>query len=94
MYEFRSKVLRGEEKKRFVYGIRRFFFFLSFACALFGLNKMVDILRPEYFRFGARRRALLSKAFPVRCLYGARSRCLEIDSHMASNPGGRAAQPA
>ena len=52
------------------------------------------ILRPEYFRFGARRRALLSKAFPVRFSYGARSRYLEIGFHMSSNPGGRAAQPA
>ena len=52
------------------------------------------ILRPEYFRFGARRRALLSKAFPVRFSYGARSRHLEIGFHMSSNPGGRAAQPA
>ena len=36
----------------------------------------------------------MSKAFPVRCLHGARSRHLEMGSHMASNPGERAAQPA
>ena len=42
----------------------------SFSSLLIQFSCLCYILRPEYFRFGARRRALLSKAFPVRCLYG------------------------